>query len=526
MTSARAPQRRGDNRLPPHNLDAERAVLGAALLHVGALEVVAQSVTAADFYDARHQHVAATLLHLHKAGKPVDAVTVADELRRLGILDELGGGTFLLELQTQTPSISNAARYARIVRDTATLRRVIAASAQIADIGYGEPDDIAAALARAQDVLADLAISSEPGASTFDVADLAALLATDLEPEQPTFLTRTDGRALLYAGKMHVFQAEPSTGKSWIALLAVAEVLSIGGAAVYEDFEDTAQGIVGRLLRLGVEASTIAQRFAYVNISGPFGAAERRSQDLLLARLNPDLVVIDGVAESLARCGYSEDKADDIVRWFELLPRPLARTGAAVLMLDHVAKDPEQRGRWARGSGAKLGAVDGASYQLRVIAPFSRHRSGKIKLVVAKDRPGGVGAIGETVGLVSIDPYANGERVTMKLEPNPDEVAPGDTWKPTIIMAHVARTLAEAQQPLTAGGVAAVLSHHKRGLVNEAIQRLTQEGYVQQSRGRVKTLTLLRPYDDGAPDPPPATPEHYDDAALFDDDYRRSLDDF
>jgi hypothetical protein len=292
---------------------------------------------------------------------------------------------------------------------------MIYAAGELSEAAYQETDPNEA-LSRAQDVLGRLSVDEEES-STIDVADIAALLATDLEPEQGTFLTRSDGVALIYAGKTHVFQAEPTSGKSWLALSICLEVLDLGGSAIYLDYEDTPSGILRRLRALGASPDAMRERFIYARPIGKHGPAETRRLRRMLDDVNPDVVIIDGVGESLSRNGLSEDKADDVLRFMDLLPRPIADTGAAVVMIDHVAKDPEQRGRWARGSGAKLGAVDGASYQVKVVTPFSRKRAGAIKLVVAKDRPGQF-SIGETAAIVTIEPHGDGERVMLEVKPD------------------------------------------------------------------------------------------------------------
>lgn len=507
--------------MPPHNLDAESSALGAALLSPGAAASLVSITDPGDFYKPSHQHIASAMARLMAEEDPhLDVVTVAELLRRDGLLEECGGAQYLLELQNATPAISNAHRYARIVKDTAILRRLIYTATEIADLGYGAPDDPSSAIVRAGELLSRMGTADAETLSTLEVADVAALLAGNLQPEMPALLARTDGGALLYPGKMHVFQAEPSSGKSWLALWAVAEVLAMGGAAGYLDFEDTANGILRRLRNLGVTDSVMADRFYYANPTGRFGPAEKLSLWNALDRMNLDLVVIDGVGESLSREGLSEDKADDVIRWTDLLPRPIARTGAAVLMLDHVAKDPEQRGRWARGSGAKLAAVDGASYQIKVRVPFSRHRPGRFDMVVAKDRPGGVGAIGETVATVHVTPHAAGELVTMKIDPHTTEqTAPTDSWKPTVIMGKVWAALDGSTVPLTASALSSLV-HSEPRLVKEAITRLIAEGFVAETGKRPKTLRTVKPYTDAPqlaappwrePPPPPELfePEDY-----------------
>ncbi len=151
-------RRRSSGRVPPHNLDAEASLLGALLLSKDALTAVAETgIAAADFYKPAHQHVYEAVRVLASAGEPVDAVTVAEELRRNALLDEIGGPATLLELQAATPAISNAARYARIVQDTAMLRRLISVASDIAELAYDEPDDVTKVLDEAETKVFEIA---------------------------------------------------------------------------------------------------------------------------------------------------------------------------------------------------------------------------------------------------------------------------------------------------------------------------------------------------------------------------------
>lgn len=504
-------------RIPPHNLQAEESLLGAALLSSTALEALATMLTAGDFYGPKNGHIAAVLIDAFENGWDADPTTVADKLKRQGLLDDVGGIPALVALQSNTPATSSAPRYAQIVHDHATLRRLIGSAAEISELAYSLPDDAHDALVRAQAMLGDVAAANGSRTySTLEVADVGALLDNELELEEADFLTRSDGLSLLYAGKMHVFQAEPTSGKSWLALLAALEILGKGGAIVYIDYEDSSKGILGRLLALGADPAAVRERFAYVQPAGAFGPAERAELARLLERLNPDLVVIDGVAEALVRDGASEDKASEVVGWIERLPRWIARTGAAVVMLDHVVKDREQQGRWARGSSAKLAVVDGATYQIKVSSPFSRKRSGQLRLVIAKDRPGGVGAIGETAAVAYVEPHADGERVVIRLEAYVAEEHRGDAWRPTRIMARVMEMIEASEIPLTATTVKSLLGTHKPGLVVQAIHRLIAEGYLEQtSEGkRRNVLRVLRPYE--IENEPTAGPTPESDPELFD----------
>jgi len=107
-------------RVPPHNLNAEESLLGAMLLSRDAVNTAAESgVGVEHFYKPAHQHVFDAMRSLLTIGEPIDPVTVADELRRVGLLDEIGGLDFLLQLQNSTPVIGNVGRYATTSMATA-----------------------------------------------------------------------------------------------------------------------------------------------------------------------------------------------------------------------------------------------------------------------------------------------------------------------------------------------------------------------------------------------------------------------
>jgi replicative DNA helicase len=144
-------------RIPPHDLDAEESLLGAMLLSSDAVAVAVETCTASDFYKPAHGLIFAAIVSLFEAGEPVDAVTVADELRRRGALDQIGDLTVLVSLQANTPSLANAGHYARIVEEHALLRRLIGVAGELAELGYSVPDDVTATVDEAERMVFDLA---------------------------------------------------------------------------------------------------------------------------------------------------------------------------------------------------------------------------------------------------------------------------------------------------------------------------------------------------------------------------------
>ncbi|MDQ2827068.1 MAG: replicative DNA helicase [Actinomycetota bacterium] len=145
-------------RVPPHNLQAEESLLGAMLLSRDAIVAsVEVQLSADDFYKPAHGHIYDAITSLYAQGEPADPVTVAESLRRAGVLDGIGGPAILITLQAGTPAIGNAGRYARIIEEHSLLRRLIRVAGDIAEIGYGLPDDVANAVDEAEAMVFDVA---------------------------------------------------------------------------------------------------------------------------------------------------------------------------------------------------------------------------------------------------------------------------------------------------------------------------------------------------------------------------------
>jgi replicative DNA helicase len=145
--------------IPPQNLDAEESVLGAMMLSPGAIGAVSEILDAGDFYRESHGKIYRAALALYARGEPVDAITLVDELEQRGELEDAGGRSRVHELAALVPASANAGHYARIVREMATLRGLIRAGSDIAQLGWervGEPADL---VDRAEQIVFDLSQS-------------------------------------------------------------------------------------------------------------------------------------------------------------------------------------------------------------------------------------------------------------------------------------------------------------------------------------------------------------------------------
>ena len=456
------------------------------LLSPKAISVAAAKVTAGDFYQPAHGHVYQAIVRLYAAGHPVDPVTVSNELTRAGLIDTIGGPAALVTFQANVPATSNAGRYATIVREHAQARQLIYLAAEISEAAY-QLDDPGPLLER-------LNLDIASGAD-LELIDLGQALL-DADERGPTILARNDGAHLLYDGAVNAIQSEPTAGKSMLALIACKEILDTGRHVMYLDYEDTPAGITTRLLELGVTIDVIIERFHYPRLD----AGQTTGLGDLPKRLNLDvgLVVVDGVAESLTQAGYDENAATDVLAWWATIPRPLAKAGACVILLDHVTKARDTRLRWARGSGAKLGAIDGVAYGLDALEGLSRNQDGRLKLTVAKDRPGHIGRVGTIAAIIEIRPHDHGARLEYDVKHDA-----GQRWAgPIDCMATVRRYFVDnpaaevAKSNLHSQIRLAYNTGFRDKTVREAADRLVLDGVLQMRTGTKKNSHYFRLHPD------------------------------
>lgn len=125
-------------KIPPQNIDAEMSLLGAVLIDEEVLADISEHVTSRDFYDKRHAIVYAGMMRLYEKHKPVDLLTLTEELKRKKELDVIGGSTYLTDLTNYVPTAAHAEAYAELVAQKAIRRRLIKASSEISELGFDE----------------------------------------------------------------------------------------------------------------------------------------------------------------------------------------------------------------------------------------------------------------------------------------------------------------------------------------------------------------------------------------------------
>jgi hypothetical protein len=223
--------------------------------------------------------------------------------------------------------------------------------------------------------------------------DVATILSKGIPPPpKPVLLTREDGHALFYAGKVNVLFGDPECGKTWIALAAVVEALNAGRRAAILDLDHNGAGeILTRLLALGAHRDHLGD-------PDRFRLAEPEAQDDLILVVSAlkawraAVVVVDSLGELLPMLGLNSSSPDDYTSAHRRALTPMSNAGAVVVAIDHLPKGEESRERGQTGTMAKKRAINGVSLRVTVAEQFAPGRGGAANMTIEKDRPGGVRA--------------------------------------------------------------------------------------------------------------------------------------
>lgn len=258
----------------------------------------------------------------------------------------------------------------------------------------------------------------EPERTSWWARPVREAAASAAEQPEPEFLTRLDGKRLFYRSRVNGLLGESESGKTWVALLAVAQALQGGDTVLYLDFEDTASGIDERLRLMGV-SDLDALRCHYMSPEEAITTATATDLRQTLEQREPDLIVLDGVNAAMTLLGFDLENNKDATAFAQQLLRPLAATGAAVVYVDHVPKNKDNRGKGGIGAQAKRAMTTGCALAVEVVQPFGRGMKGRLRLTVDKDRSGRARAAcpdAKSAGYAHIDSDVLTGRVTVRIE--------------------------------------------------------------------------------------------------------------
>ncbi len=256
-------------RIPPQSIDAEMSLLGAVLIDDGTMSEISDKLKPADFYDKRHATVFDAMLRLYEKHKPVDLLTLSDELQAKKQLETVGGSSYLSELTNYVPTAAHASAYADMVRTKAVRRRLINASTAIATLGYDEDKTVQELLGQAE---ADLFSVSDDNLKQ-DLVSLEHILAESFDRIEelhrdkgklrgvPTGWRDLDKKtAGLQKSDLIILAARPAMGKSTLAVNLAYNVASQAKKSVLIfSLEMSKEQLVDRMLAeaAGIDAFNI-----------------------------------------------------------------------------------------------------------------------------------------------------------------------------------------------------------------------------------------------------------------------------
>lgn len=242
----------------PQSVDVEASLLGSVLIDPDAIVKIADMIKSIDFYDDRHRLIYEACVRLYEQGSPIDVITLSEELKTEGALNEVGGASYLTQLTNTVPTATHAEQYASIVATKSIRRKLIAASNEIAQIGFDEKRTIAELVEEAETKLFEVSQRHVKN----DVISMEDILADSFERLDglhkdkgalrgiPTGYKDMDNMlAGFQRSDLVILAARPSMGKTALSLnLALNVAANSGFSVLMFSLEMSKEQLVDRLL--------------------------------------------------------------------------------------------------------------------------------------------------------------------------------------------------------------------------------------------------------------------------------------
>lgn len=364
-----------EERIPPHSIEAEKSVLGAALLSKDALFDVIEVVKAKDFYDENHKEIFEAILELNRKNAPVDALTVAEELKKRNSLNMVGGRAYVASLSSGTPTTSNAMEYGKIVAEKAALRRLISTADDIVVKGYEGSMDANQMLDYAESGIFEISQSRQKGQYThlkdvlmtnIEIIDKASQMDGGLTGVTTGFRELDHKTSGLQKSDLIILAARPAMGKTAFALSLALNAAVKGKASVMmfslemskeqlgqrllsmESKVDMQSLKTGKLTRrdwddINIALDILSRTNIHIDDTAGISIMEMKSKcRRLKAEEGLDLVVIDYL-QLMNPEGKADSRTQEISvisRNLKLLAREL---DCPILVLSQLSRAPETR---------------------------------------------------------------------------------------------------------------------------------------------------------------------------------------
>jgi replicative DNA helicase len=362
----------------PHSMEAEQSVLGGLMLDNSRFDAVAELVDAEDFFKDSHRQIYRVMAELANGGFPLDVVTLSEALERHGELQRVGGIAYLAEMATHTPSAANITAYAKIVRDHATVRQLIAAANEISRSSLNPAGlDSEALLQLAERRVAEI-VEDRPKEGGF--AGVNELLKGAVERIDELFSSDSDITGLATGladldsrtsgwqpGELIILAARPSMGKTALALNFVENaILKQDNPVLVFSMEMPAQSLVVRMLssigrinqgkirngklteedwpKLSAAVSKMKDRPLFIDDTPGLTPQDMKARTRRIAREhgNPALIVVDYI-QLMHTGGNSDGRTQEISEISRSLKALAKEYSCPVIALSQLNRGVEQR---------------------------------------------------------------------------------------------------------------------------------------------------------------------------------------
>ena len=435
-------------RIPPHSVESEQSILGSILLDKEAIITVTETIQPEDFYKEAHKIIYECMMKLNNKNEPIDLITLTEELRKQGHLEDVGGISYITSLSTIVPTTSNVKYYSDIVKEKSVLRKLIKVSNDILNLGYDSSTKVEDILEKAEKQIFD--ISQEKSSEDFqsinsvlmDTYDMIERLYTSKEEitgitsgfedlnKKINGLQRTD---------LILIAARPAMGKTAFSLNLVQNAALKGNASVAVfSLEMSKEQLVQRMLsaqshvelkkikngnldendwpRIIDAMSVLSNANIYIDDTPGIKISELRSKcRKLKIEKGLDLILIDYL-QLMEGDNNNESRQQEISKISRSLKIIAKELNCPVVALSQLSRAPEQRSDHRpmlsdlRESGAIEQDADIVMFLYRdeYYHPDSERKNiGEV--IIAKNRHGETGSV-ELVWLGEIQKFANKAR--------------------------------------------------------------------------------------------------------------------
>ena len=363
-------------KVPPHDAEAEQAVLGSMLTDRDAVISAIEVLKEEDFYRTDNRLIYSAILNLYNRAEPIDIITVKAELESLGKFEQVGGMEYLATLPDKVPTTANATKYINIVEEKSTLRSLIKAANEIIDLGYDPTEDVDYVTESAEKKIFNLMQNKDKKSYT-PIKDILVDSFTQLEELYnrkqhitgvPTGFTELDNRTAGFHGSdLILIAARPAMGKSAFALnIATNAAVRANVPVMIFSLEMSKEQMVNRILcseamvdsnklrtgkldeddwtKLAGKIGQLAEAQIYIDNTPGISVTEIRAKcRKLKLEKGLGMVVIDYlqlVQGTNRRSGTREQEISEISRSLKILAKEI---GVPVIALSQLSRAVEQR---------------------------------------------------------------------------------------------------------------------------------------------------------------------------------------